>query len=138
MSSATIHADARAALRTHLGTLTTVPDERAWEGFEYSPESGVPFIEDMLSVDDDVPVAHGAIAHQMSYIMTLRYPSYEGTGDIEEAGGKLLDHFKVGTNLQYGTSKLLCTKAARRGSIQQSGSWASMTVTVSITAFTTE
>lgn len=138
MSSATIHSDARAALRTHLDTLVGVPAARAWEGFEYSPKAGVPFIEDMLSVDDDQPVSVGAIAHLMSYILTLRFAGSEGTGDIEAAGGKLLDHFKVGTSLEFGTSKLLCTKAARRGSIRQDGGWANMTVTVSITAFTTD
>lgn len=138
MSSATVHSDARAALRTHLGTLAGIPTERAWEGFKYSPVPGKPFIEDMLSVDDDAPVAIGAIAHQMSYILTLRFPGGVGTGDIEEVGGKLLDHFKVGTSLEFGTSKLLCTKAARRGSIVQDGAWARMTVTVSITTFTTD
>jgi hypothetical protein len=138
MSSALIHTEARAALRLRLDTLSNIPTERAWEGFDYAPKPGVPFIEDMLSIDDDAPVSIGAIAHQMSYILTVRYPAGAGTGDLEEVGGRLMDHFKVGTSLEYGVSKLLCTKAARRGSIRQDGAWASMTVTVSITAFTTD
>ena len=136
VSSATVHADCRSALRQHLGTLTGIPTERAWEGASYSPRAGEPFIEDLLSVNDDIPVSLGAIVHEMVYILTLRFPSGKGTSGIERAGGKLLDHFKVGTSLEYGTTKLLCTKAARRGSIRQDGAWASMTVSVSVTAFT--
>jgi hypothetical protein len=138
VSSATVHPDARGALRTRLAATAGLPAERAFEGYSYTPKPGTPFIEDKLVVVDDIPRAVGAIEHRMSYIVTLKYPSDEGTADIEAMAGALLDQFKVGTKLTNGSTSVLCQAAARRGSIQEDAGWAVLTVQVQVWTCTLE
>lgn len=145
MSSATVHPEARAALRARLATCPDMLAEgrRAYEGFAFDPaptagQKPKAFIEDKLAVTGDVPVAHGAIEHRMSYILTLKFPSNEGTVAIETLAGKLLDHFKVGTKLTYGSTTVLCYGAERRGAIVQEVDWQVLTVAVDLQTFTLE
>lgn len=145
MSSATVHPEARSALRARLATCPTIPAEgrRAYEGFAFDPapaagQKPTPFIEDKLVGTGDKAVAHGAIEHRMSYILTLKFPSDKGTADIEALAGKLLDHFKVGTKLTYGSTTILSYGAERRGAIVQEVDWQVLTVVVDLQTFTLE
>lgn len=140
MSSALVHPNARAALRAQLSTCPGIMPEglRAYEGFDFKVTAGKAFIEDRLLVTADKAVAHGAIEHRMSYILTLKYPSNLGTADIEIMAGKLLDHFKVGTKLTYGSTTLLSYGAERRGAIQQEVDWQVLTLVVDLQTFSLE
>jgi hypothetical protein len=108
MSSELAHPEARSALRTHLKAMAGMLPEaqQALEGFDFQPTQGVAFIEDALAANHSSPRSLGAIEHGMSYILTLKYPTNKGTADIEAMGGKLLDRFKVGTKLTYGSTTL--------------------------------
>jgi hypothetical protein len=140
MSSALVHQRCRSACRERLVTCSGLPDadHRAYEGFSYSPTTGEAFVEDKLAVLRDEPVSLGAIDHGFSYIITLKFPSDEGTEDIETLAGALLDHYKVGTVLTYGGQSFLCYKAERRGSIVQEVDWQVLTVVVTLQTFTTD
>lgn len=140
MSSAEVHSRARAACRSRLITCPGLPDSdhRAWEGFAYTPVVGEAFVEDKLAVLRGQPVSLGAIDHGLSYIITLKFPSNNGTADIEALAGDILDHFKVGTVLTYGGQSFLCYKAERQGSIVQEVDWQILTVVVVVQTFTTD
>jgi hypothetical protein len=137
VSSALIYPEARGALRAKLLTVTGLPAQ-AWEGKAYQPTNGTPFVEDTLSVIGATPRAVGSIEHTMLYVLSLKYPANKGTADIEAMAGKILDAFKVGTKLTYGSSTVLCYKAERRGSIVQEPEWQILTVAVTVWAATAE
>lgn len=138
MSSATVHADIRAACRSRLQQLADLPAGRAWEGFSFTPKRGQPFFADRLAAIHSSPRSIGAIEHGMTYTVTLKFPADRGTGEIEALAGKLLDHFRVGTQLVSGASSALCTKAEIRGGVQQDIDWVALPVVVHLTAFTTD
>lgn len=138
MSSASLYSDARSALRARLIATPGLPEGRAFEGFIYQPVVGTPFVEDKLVGNFDAPRAIGAIEHNLSYIVTLKYPADQGTADIESMAGVLLDRFKVGTKLTYGSSSMVCMSAQRRGSIVADANWLTLTVMVTLVAFTLE
>lgn len=138
MSSALLFNQARSALRTRLKTCSGLPAKRAWEGAAFEPVPGTPFVEDALAGLGSEPRAIGAIEHGLSYIVTLKYPSNQGTDAIETLAGALLDHFKVGTKLTYGATTVTCMKAERRGRIVFEADWAILTVTVTLWACTQE
>jgi hypothetical protein len=142
VSSALAHPNARSALRARLGTLPggLLPPEkhRAYEGFEYQPETGQKYIEDRLLVVGSTPISLGVIHHQISYIMTLKFPWNKGTAEIEALAGALCDHFKVGTNLTYGADTVLCEQAARKGGLVTDNGWLIATVEVRGTLWTTD
>src|SRR4051812_24696713 len=123
MSSATIHPDIREACRVRLKTAAGLPTRRAWEGFKFQPVTEQKYIEDKLIANGSPPRANRAIEHRMSYIVTLKYPSDQGTADIEAMAGVLLDLFKVGTVLTNGSSSATCMSAERRGAIVQEPAW---------------
>lgn len=138
MSSAALHPDARSALRTRLKTCPGLPAKRAWEGFSFTPKRGEAFVTDELVVNHSTPRAIGAIEHGMTYRVTLVFPSNKGTADIEALAGDMLDHFKVGTKLTYGSTTVLCEKAERRGKLFQEPDWLRCVVEVRLWACTTE
>lgn len=140
MSSALVYPEARSALRTSLEAMTgALPRAQlAYEGFSFTPTAKVPFIEDELVGLADTARAIGAIEHNMLYNLTLKYPSDEGTADIEAMGGKLLDRFKVGTKLTYGVTTVLSMGAERRGKISYAADWATLLIQVKLWACTTE
>lgn len=138
VSSATIHPDARSACRAQLNATPGLPAAHAYEGFAYQPVLGTPFVEDELIGNFDTPRANRAIEHNVSYIITLKYPANVGTADIEVMAGALLDRFKVGTTLTHGSSTVLCLAAQRRGKIVEGPEWLTLAVMVTLTAFTLE
>ena len=138
MSSALIRPQVRTACRAHAQALAGLPAKRAWEGFSFTPTRGQAFVEDKLAVISREPRSIGAIQHQFSYILTLKFPSNDGTADIEALGGALVDHFKVGTKLSSDGQSVLCLKAEDRGAIETTADWAVLTVTVTLQAFTTD
>lgn len=138
MSSATIHPDIRSACRERLNGTAGLPTEHAYEGFTYQPIEGTPFVEDALVGNYDTPRANGAIEHNLGYIITLKYPADNGTADIEQVAGALLDRFKVATVLTFGPSSAVCMSAQRRGKMVQDAAWLALTILVTLTAFTME
>jgi hypothetical protein len=138
MSVEALFNHARSALRTRLKLCTGLPAKRAWEGDDFAPVIGQAFVEDALAGLGSTPRAIGAIEHDLSYIITLKYPTNKGTADIETMAGRLCDHFKVGTNLTFSGTTVLCMKAERRGRIVFEKDWAILTVVVTLWACTTE
>lgn len=140
MTTQTLFPDARAALRTHLKLVSGLPAAayRAWEGFAFTPTRGKAFVTDRLASVHSTPRAIGAIEHGMTYTVTLVFPANEGTGAIEALAGAVVDQFKVGTKLTYGSHTVLCEKAERRGGIIQEPDWLRLTVEVRLWACTTE
>jgi uncharacterized protein DUF4128 len=141
--AAVVHPDVRSACRTRLLTLNDLPlrdgptaEAAAWEGYHFEPVKGEAYFEDALLPVSDDPAALGAIHHDMQYVVTLRYPSGDGTAEIEAMAGKLLELFSPGTGLTYEDTSCLCMKAERRGKIRIETDWVSATVAVRISSYT--
>lgn len=142
MSSAQVHPEARSALRTRLlampGGLLPPTDDIVGEGFDYTPTTGKKFLEDRLVVNHSTPRSLGVIEHGMSYILTLKFPSNQGTAAIEALAGALTDWFKVSTKFTYGSTTVLCERASRVGGLVTANGWVTGTVEVRATVWTTD
>lgn len=134
----TIHADMRAAFRARLRTIAGLPSLVAWEGRRFTATAGQPFVRESFRPITSVPRAvgrGGTIAHRINGILTLFFPSGDGTLAIEEAAGLILAGFAPGTSLVHG-SAAGSVQQAERGALMVEPDWLSCPVTVSILAYT--
>lgn len=137
MSATTVHADLRAAFRSALIAIANVPVQQ-WEGRNYNPTRGTPYVsESFRPIASEVRAVGpgGTIAHTVNASFTLHYPANEGTLAIEEMAGSLLETFRPGSSLVYGTSKGVVLKA-ERSSLTQEPDWINCAITVTAVAYT--
>lgn len=137
MSATTVHADLRAAFRAALIAVPNVPAQQ-WEGRNYTPIRGTPYVsESVRPISSEVRAVGpgGTIAHTVNASFTLHYPANEGTLAIEEMAGSLLETFRPGSSLVYGTSKGVVLKT-ERASLTQEPDWINCAITVTAVAYT--
>jgi hypothetical protein len=137
MSATNVHADLRAAIRQALLAVQNLPVQQ-WEGRQFNPTVGVPYVSESfrpLASEVRALGPGGTIAHTVNASFTLHYPANTGTLDIEEMAGALLEKFRPGTSLVYGTSKGV-VQLVQRGSLVQEPDWINCSVTLSAVAYT--
>lgn len=137
MSATTFHADLRAAIRSRLLTLPSVP-AIAWEGRQYTPVKGTPYIaESMVPVSSVVRAVGlgGTIAHTITANFTLHFPAGKGTNDVEALAGSVMELFRPGTALVYGTSSGMVQQAERMP-LTQEPDWLNCPVVITIIGHT--
>ncbi len=137
MSATTIHSDVRAAVRQRLLTLNGLPAQ-AWEGRPYTPVKGTPYISESVRPISSVVRAlgvGGTIAHTINAAFQLHYPPGVGTSAIDAMAGSLLQHFRPGTGLSYGTSTAV-VQQAERTALQQEPDWINCTVIITLVGHT--
>lgn len=137
MSAITIHGDMRAASRALVLAIAGLPDQQ-WEGRDYSPTKGTPYVsESFRPIASDVRATGvgGTIAHSMNSSFTLHYPSNAGTLAIEAMAGAIMEAFRPGTALSYSTSSGVVLKA-ERGPLLQEPDWINCSITINIVAYT--
>ena len=138
MSAATFHKDLRSAVRDRLQTLTGLPDV-AWEGREFTPVKGQPYVsESMIPVSSDVMATGlgGYIAHTVTANFTLHYPVNSGTVALESLAGSLMQHFRPGTVVSYGDANATVQQVERVG-LTHEPDWLNGTVIVTMIGHTT-
>lgn len=137
MSAATFHKDLRSAVRDRLQSLTGVPSI-AWEGREFTPVKGEPYVtESIIPVSSDVMATGlgGYIAHTVTANFTLHYPVNSGTVALESLAGALMQHFRPGTVLSYGDAAVTVQQVERVG-LTQEPDWLNGTVIVTMIGHT--
>lgn len=137
MSATNVHPEIRAAVRTRLQALAGLPAV-SWEGREYRPIKGTPFIAESMTPVSSVVRAlglGGTIAHTITANFTLHFPAGKGTANVEALAGALLEHYRPGTTLAYGTSAGMVQQAERMPLIQEPD-WLTCAVIVTIVAHT--
>lgn len=137
MSAQMVHIDIRAAFRALLEAVPGLPAV-AWEGRSFTPLVGTPFVRESLRPINSAVRAlgrGGTISHTITAHLILFYPIGKGTVDIETMAGTLLEAFKPGTSLVYGTSKGVIMQAQRKPLLQEPN-WQSLPIEISITAHT--
>jgi len=138
MSAATFHKDLRSAVRNRLQSLTGLPDV-AWEGREFTPVKGQPYVsESMIPVSSDVMATGlgGYIAHTVTANFTLHYPVNSGTVALESLAGSMMQHFRPGTVVAYGDAAATVQQVERVG-LTQEPDWLNGTVIVTMIGHTT-
>jgi len=102
--------DIRVATRKHLELISEDIDT-AWEGFTFTPKTGDPYQEVTMLFGDVLDVGYDNIrvGNHIMQIM-LRYPANNGTYDVETKAKQITDHFKKGTELTQGDTKV-CVKS---------------------------
>lgn len=128
----------RSALRAALLAVPDLPSV-AWEGAKYTPMAGQPYLREALRVTSYRRRAlgrGGTLQHDFRAVLTLVYPSNQGTKDIEAMEGVLVQAFAPGTSLVYGGQSGLVTSAEPYGGLQTNNDWIQSTINVSFTAYT--
>lgn len=137
MSLATIHTNMRAAFRSWLQGVPSLPTV-AWEGRLFTPTPGTPYVrESFRPISSEVRAIgpSGTIAHRMTGNLVLAYPIAKGTAEIEAMAGSILTRFKPGTSLTYGSESGIVMQA-ERAPLYQEPDWLSCPVTISLVAYT--
>lgn len=115
-----------------------LPAGRAWEGKEYIPTTGQPWVRESFRPLVSRPRSLGAggtIEHQMTANLSLFYPSKKGTLAVERMAGAVLDAFAPGTSLAYAGNAGIIQQCERSPLVEEP-EWISAPVIVSITAYT--
>ena len=126
------------ASATSARLVSGLPQGRAWEGREFQPVLGQPWIRESFRPLVSRPRSLGAggtIEHQMTANLSLFYPSRKGTLPVERLAGAMLDAFAPGTSLAYGQNAGIIQQCERSPLIEEAD-WISVPVIVSITAYT--
>ena len=134
----TVHADIRAAVRTSLIALSGIPTAFAWEGEDYQPTVGTPFLqENIRPIYSQVRALGrgGTIEHRVAASLNLFYPARKGTLAIEAAAAALMAGFQPGNSLVYGDTRATILQAERAALLQEPD-WLTCPVTVTISAHT--
>lgn len=137
MTAATVHQNLRAAVRANLLEVSGLP-KAAWEGIAFN-DNGEPFIRESFRPIASTLVSIGSgstIRHRIDVLLTLFYPSGDGTVAIEAMASALLSKFSPQTRLSYGGDEGMVMGAERRPILTEPD-WLSLTVTISIHAYTT-
>lgn len=122
-------------------SVAPLPTERgvvSWEGEDFTPVKGRPFISETIRPALSRRVAYGAgglVRHEAIATLTLFYPAGQGTIAVESMAGRLLGHFEPGTPLIYGTSKWSVYQVEARPLLQEPD-WISCPVNIELTAWT--
>lgn len=128
----------RAGLRQALIAITALPAAKQWEGRFADMARGTPFVSESVRPVSSVVRAlglGGTIAHTINATFTLHYPADTGTSQIEAAAGALMQAFRPGTSVVYGTSKGI-VQSAERGPLLQQPDWINCPVTITVVAHT--
>lgn len=118
--------------------LAGLPQGRAWEGTEFLPQTGQPWLRESfrpLSSEVRSLGVGGTIAHTMTGNLSLFYPSRRGTLAVERMAGAVVDLFAPGTALTYGGNSGVVLRCERQPLVQEPD-WVSAPVIVSVTAYT--
>jgi hypothetical protein len=137
MSAATFHQNLRSAVRDRLQSLTGLPDV-AWEGREFTPVKGEPYVtESIIPVSSDVMATGlgGYIAHTVTANFTLHYPVNSGTVALESLAGSIMQHFRPGTVVSYSGTAATVQQVERVG-LTQEPDWLNGTVIVTMIGHT--
>lgn len=115
-----------------------LPQGRAWEGREFQPVLGQPWIRESFRPLVSRPRSLGAggtIEHQMTANLSLFYPTRKGTLPVERLAGAMMDAFAPGTSLAYGQNAGIIQQCERAPLIEEAD-WISAPVIISLTAYT--
>lgn len=136
MPATSIHTDIRAAFRTLLQTVGGLP-QVAWEGRNFAPTRGTPFLSETVQPISSIVRAvgiGGTIAHTVNLTATLHYPAAAGTLTIETMAGAIMEALRPGVSLTYGTSSAMIQRV-ERNPVQQSPDWISVAVVATAVAY---
>lgn len=124
--------------------VTALPQARAWEGEEFTPVPGKPYVAETFrsisSVKRSVGNANGTggtIEHRLQASFALFYPAGLGTLAIESMAGALMAHFFPGLALSYGAASAIVTGTQASPPITDGG-WITLAVTVSLLTWTSD
>jgi hypothetical protein len=137
VTPATFFMELRSGLRTRLLTLANCPGVN-WEGVDYEPTVGVPFITEAMRPVSSVvtaPGVGGVIAHTLLATFTLHFPANAGTNAIEAMAGALMDLFRPGNSISYGSSNAVIQQTERAGATQEPD-WINLSVVVTLVGHT--
>lgn len=115
-----------------------LPQGREWEGTEFIPQTGQPWVRERFRPLVSQPRALGAggtVQHTMTGNLSLFYPARRGTLAVERMAGAVLDLFAPGTALAYGGNSGFVQQCERQPLVQEPD-WLSAPVIVSVTAYT--
>jgi hypothetical protein len=138
MTVETLHSNMRAAWRTALIAVPDLPPSRHWEGKEYTPVVGTPFVAETFLPVYSAPSSigrGGTTHHAFTGTATLKYPAGRGTAAIEAMAGKIQAAFPQGTVLTYGGQSGTVMRCERRPLLQEAD-WIACAVLVDISAWT--
>lgn len=110
----------------------------AWEGDEFTPQSGKPYVVESLRAGPTLKRSHGGgalIEHRSTAAFTLHYPR-RGTNAIERMAGALLAHFLPGDVSLSREGMRASIQSASRTPLYFDGSWVSCAVTVDLLSWT--
>jgi hypothetical protein len=143
MTSTTLTVDKALTTEAAGGTRSikvVLPQGRAWEGEDYSPIIGQPYIADAYNVLDSYPVGvgtGGVEAHDMQAIFAIAYPETSTRRALALMAGGIRQLFRPGVALYYGGDSGILMQASVSGRIITEPHWMTATVTALITARTT-
>lgn len=135
---ATLHPDVRAAFRQRLTTLSGLVQSRAWEGRQFAPVKGSPWIRESVRPISSVVRGVGSggiVEHRVVATVTLFWPSSDSLLEQELQAGSILGHFPPGLRIAYGSSSATVVQA-ERGPLLQEPDWRSCNVTLTLVAHT--
>lgn len=101
----TISQSIRGALQTQLAAVVGIP-AIAYEGVEYTPAIGTPFVEPTIlpTVARPFDVPSRAVQHEGTFEIAVSYPTSFGTGQVEAMADAIRAAFAPGSDLiQSGT-----------------------------------
>lgn len=122
--------------------IAALPQGRAWEGFDFFPVDGRPYVSETLlpgiSRKRSVGGPNGVgavIEHRPSFVATFFYPKNKGTLAIERMTGSMMGLFRPGLSLTYGgdTARITDVECSQN---YDDGARTGRAVTVSLLAFT--
>lgn len=137
MNVSSFHINLRAGFRQHLQGVANLPLV-AWEGKDFMPVKGTPWITETYVPVSSVVTATGfggVIAHTVTASLTLHYPTNAGTLPIDTLTGVLMERFRPGTAINYSGTSAIVQQVEAAGLIQEPD-WLNRTVIVTLTGHT--
>lgn len=107
--SDTVYADIRSALRSALLTVPNLPEVK-WEGREYTPTVGTPYLRESLNFGRadlrSLPAAGGKMRLNGLWFLDLFFPPREGTGPAVALVAAIRVAVPHGGSVLYGTQRV--------------------------------
>lgn len=119
-----------------------LPQGRAWEGFDFFPVDGKPYVAESFRANSAMGLCvgnsdgtGGTIEHSLEATASFFYPKNKGTLAIERMAGAMMQLFRRGSSLSYGGDSATIANASR-SSLYDDGARIGCAVTITIPAYT--
>ena len=107
----------------------------AHENLPYQPVIGEPYAEIIVLQNDITPLDFGHTNETDGiFRVILRYPSDTGAMDAKRKADEIFTHFKIGSQIEYETQKLMIVRHDRAAGYSEQG-WYKIVMTIGYRAF---